>query len=101
MSGPSYAVVWSVGDVVVSGNLEIHADGLELYGRDGSISVPSARLAGAWISRRRADRLHGLPALVLSPVGGAPSIRLASLEGPGVLHELAGHVAHAGLVVAA
>jgi hypothetical protein len=96
-----YAVVWSVGDEPGSGSLEIHPGGLELQSRDRRISVPFASLAGAWISRRPADRLHGLPALVLGPVGGGPSVRVASLEGPGVLHELAGEVADAGLVVAA
>jgi hypothetical protein len=101
MSGPSYAVVWGVGDDVGSGSLEIYADRLELHGRERSLSLPFASLGGAWISRRRADRLHGLPALVLSPGGGGASILVASLEGPGVLHELAGRVAQAGLVVAA
>jgi hypothetical protein len=95
-----YAVVWATGEEVSSGRLEVHADRLELHGRGVTATLPYASLIGASLSRRPADRLRGLPVLVLRPGGDAP-IRIASLEGPGVLRELAGQLALAGSVVAA
>jgi hypothetical protein len=95
-----YAVVWSVaGGNTGSGRLEARPDRFDLHGRDEDFSMVFAELAGAAIVRRQADRLRGLPALVLTRPGGA-TVRIASLEGAGVLHELAQHVQRAGLTVA-
>jgi hypothetical protein len=96
----SYAVVWSCVEDVGSGRLEARSDGFELYGRDRRLSVRFSDLASASIARVPGERLRGLPVLVLRPRSGAP-IRIGSLEGPGVLHELAQYVEQAGLVVAA
>jgi hypothetical protein len=94
----SYAVVWSGDDGVASGRLEPCADGFELYGRHRRSSIPFGDLVGASIARRHADRLRGLPVLVLLTRSGV-RVRIASLEGAGVLHELAQHVERAGLPV--
>ena len=94
----SYAVVWGTGDEVASGRLEPFADRLDLCGREGSISIPFSELRGAAIARGRSERLRRLPVLVLRRASGA-SVRIASLEGAGVLLELAELVDRAGLKV--
>ena len=99
MTGRSYAVVWSDGDAVVSGRLEPRADRFELRGRDARLSIPFAGLSGASIARRNPDRLRGLPVLALRR-RDATTLRIASLEGAGALHEIAHHVEGAGLAVA-
>lgn len=91
-----YAVVWSAGAAAVSGRLEVRADRFELCGRNERRSIRFAELASATIARGRADRLRGLPILLLRP-RDVPPIRVASLEGAGVLHELMQHVQRAGL----
>jgi hypothetical protein len=96
----SYAVLWSSGQEPGSGRLEPHADRFDFYGRDGRFSILFSDLAGASIARGHADRLRGLAVLLLRRHDCAP-VRIASLEGPGVLHELAQRVERAGLAVAA
>jgi hypothetical protein len=96
----SYAVVWSSGgDDVESGRLDPFDDRFDLCGRGRSLSIPLAGLLSAAIARGRGERLRGLPVLVLRQRSGA-LVRIASLEGAGALHELAGHVERAGLAVA-
>ncbi len=84
----SYAVIWSRRDGESSGKLEALADRFELRGRDGSLSVPFAEVTAASIGRSNGDRLRGLPVLRLRLAGGE-RLRIASLEGAGVLLELA------------
>jgi hypothetical protein len=84
----SYAVVWSTGSDIHSGSLEAGSDQLVLDGRDRSHVVLFSAVVGAWIARGPADRLRGLPALVLALRDGS-TLRIASLEGAGVLHEVA------------
>ena len=93
-------MVWSDGSDVCSGRLDVHRGGLDLHGRVGVLRLAFRDVNRASIERGRADRLRGLPVLRLSGRGGT-SVRIASLQGPGVLHELAGHVERAGLTVAA
>lgn len=88
----SYAVVWSDGDKLGSGRLEACGDRFELHGREAHVSIPFADVAGASIARKQVDRLRGLPVLLLRR-GDREPVRIASLEGPGVLYELARHVA--------
>jgi hypothetical protein len=87
----SYAVVWSDGDELGSGRLEACGDRFELHGRETRLSIPFSEVAGASIARRQVDRLRGLPVLLLRRGESGP-VRIASLEGPGVLHELARYV---------
>jgi hypothetical protein len=96
---PSYAVAWSSPSGAGSGRLESHPTGFELHGRGSSTTVPFAGIEAAAIARGHADRLHGLPVLALDLLGGA-RVRIASLEGAGALHELAGLVERSGLAVA-
>lgn len=96
----SYAVVWSSGTELGSGRLEPHTDRFELHGRGEGLSIAFSELAGASIARCQADRLRGLAVLLLRRREQEP-VRIASLEGPGVLYELAQHVERAGLSVAA
>ena len=96
----SYAVVWSNGTELASGRLELHPDRFELHGRDDELAIAFSDLTGASIARRQADRLRGLAVLLLNLRDGG-QVRIASLEGPGVLHELAQHVERAGLTVTA
>lgn len=90
-----YAVVWSDGETVRSGRLDVLADGLELRGRDGERAVPFADVTGVGIGRCTVERLRGMPALVLDLQDGT-RVRIASLGKPGVLHELAQVVATSG-----
>jgi len=97
----SYAVVWSGSGGIHSGRLDVRADGLELHGRDGVLRLLFRDVSRVSIDRGRDERLRGLPVLRLAGVGDT-TVRIASLQGAGVLHELARHVERAaGLTVAA
>jgi len=86
-----YAVLWSGGDGPVgTGRFELLEDRVELSGRGDLVSLPLASVTGARIARTAADRLRGLPVLLLSCAGGG--MRIASLEGTGALYEIAGLV---------
>jgi hypothetical protein len=91
----SYAVLWSGERGSSSGRLEPLPDRFELTGRGERVSIPYAEVAGASIDRRNSERLRGLPVLALRLRGAATPIRIASLEGAGVLQELVEHVATA------
>lgn len=86
-----YGVLWSDGDEIVAGRLRFDRDGLELSGRRDGRRVEASEVRSVAIARRAADRLRGLPALVLGLRSGE-TLRIASLEGAGVLHEVAGRV---------
>jgi hypothetical protein len=83
----SYAVVWSTPEGIGSGRLEPRPDRLELQGRESRVSIPIELLTTVSIVREHAQRLRGLPVLALRGVDGG-TVRIASLEGPAVLHEL-------------
>ena len=87
----TYAVLWSGAPGSGSGRLEPLPDRFELYGRE-HVSILFAEVSRTSIGRQNGERLQGLPVLVLHRHGGAPPIRIASLEGAGVLHELAQHL---------
>ena len=82
-----YAVTWSHDSLLESGRLETYPDRLELHGRSSVSLIPFAEVVASAIERGPADRLHGLPVLALRLEDGGV-VRIASLEGPGVLHEL-------------
>jgi hypothetical protein len=96
----SYAVVWSSQEGVDSGRLEPRAAGFELVGRDQVLSMDFTELADVAIARGHGERLRGLPVLVLRPRHGG-EVRIASLEGAAVLHELMEHALQTGVTVAA
>ncbi len=66
----------------------MHDDRLEFRARGRAFAVPLHTIAQFTIERGPAVRLKGLPVLTLFLLDG-DVIRLASLEGVGVLHELA------------
>ncbi|HZQ64707.1 MAG TPA: hypothetical protein VFA66_05740 [Gaiellaceae bacterium] len=89
----AYAVLWSGERGSISGRLEPLADRFELSGREERVSIPYAEVVSAAIDRRNGERLQGLPVLVLRLRGRTDPLRIASMEGAGVLHELARHFA--------
>ena|SRR5438552_18473060 len=95
----SYAVLWSANGDIGPGRLDPLEDRFELQGRNRRLSLAFADLVSASIARGSAERLHGLPVLALGLRDGLPPVRIASLEGSGVLHELADRVEHTGLSV--
>jgi hypothetical protein len=92
----TYAVVWSDNGSTASGRLDAVPEGLELRGRDLSMSIRFAELTGATIARGRSDRLRGLPVLELDRSKGAP-VRIASLEGTSALYEICDLLGRAGV----
>ena len=83
------AVLWTLHGNVHSGRLEAMPDRLELTARGIAFSIPVASIREFGIERGPADRIRGLAVLTLSLVEG-DVVRIASLQGTGVLHELAG-----------
>jgi hypothetical protein len=95
--GRAYAVAWRRGDeVTVSGALRAGREGLHLLGRSGAVDIPFAAIARLSIERSRIQRLRGLPAISLALAHGE-TVRIASLEGAGALHEIAAIAQRAGV----
>jgi hypothetical protein len=88
----TWAVLWTLHGRVHAGSLELHEDRLEFRTRGRAVAVPLDSIAQFTIERGPAVRLNGLPVLTLFLVEG-DVIRLASLEGVGVLHELGAFLA--------
>jgi hypothetical protein len=93
----SYAVTWQHGEQATrSGRLELLPGGLALEGSgaDGAASetIDFDDLVDVRIGRARADRLSGRQTLVLERRGGAP-VRIAGIVQPGIISELAEHLA--------
>lgn len=94
----SYAVVWrEAGGPVYTGKLEIAPDAVRLRGssRDGAVwaeRLPYEQLASVRIGRSAEDRLGGERTLVLERSSGS-RLHVASLDGLGIVHELADQVA--------
>src|SRR5262245_40735384 len=61
----SYAVVWSVAGDEAAGRLDVAAARFELHGGGRDVVVPFADVSGAAIARSGAERLRGMPALVM------------------------------------
>lgn len=89
----AYAVVWrEAGGPVLAGKLELGADGLRLEGSGHRGLVARRRLeyadlAEIRIGREPAERINGLPSLILER-GAGQSIAVAVLESPGAVFEL-------------
>jgi hypothetical protein len=88
----TWAVLWALHGGVHAGSLEAFEDRLELRARGRAVAIPLDSIAQFTIERGPAVRINGLPVLTLFLVEG-DVVRLASLEGAGVLHELAGLLA--------
>jgi hypothetical protein len=84
----SYAVAWQhAGQEVRSGGLHCGTVGLYLEGRTGE-HVSYEEISELSIERTRSERVRGLPVIALALRDGR-SLRIASLEGIGRLHEIA------------
>jgi len=91
----SFAVLWSEPrQPVRAGKLELESTGIRL---EGSLGTRGARqvhrvfyedIEAVHVGRDRRERLSGRPALVLDLAVGGP-LRIGSVQGIGVLHELA------------
>jgi hypothetical protein len=87
----SYAVLWASAGEVIAGCLVAGPDGFTLGGCDSERSVRFADVEAASIERSAGDRLRGLPVLLLRDRFGF-DVRIASLDRPGTLQELAQRV---------
>jgi hypothetical protein len=89
----SYAVVWEEGDGQRhTGRLDIGDEGLHLEGRSRgdrwrSRHVAFSDVSGVLVGRSAAERMDGRRTLVLE-LTGRPSVRILTLGGSDVLHEL-------------
>jgi len=87
----TYAVVWSNEGSRCAGKLESFSDRFELVGRNRRLTLRFCDLIAVSIARDRGDRLLGMPVLALQRRVGE-AVRIAALEGPGLLHDLAASV---------
>jgi hypothetical protein len=83
----TFAVLWTLHERVHSGSLEAFRDRLELRTRGRTFSIPFDSVQQFAIERGPAARINGLAVLTIVLVDG-DVIRIASLQGTGVLHEL-------------
>lgn len=93
----SYAVTWQDGEQLSrSGRLELVPGGLSLEGSGAngaaSETIEFGDLVDVRIGRARSDRISGRQTLVLERRGRAP-VRIASVVQPGIITELAEHLA--------
>jgi hypothetical protein len=82
------AILWALHGRIHAGGLQVEDDRLQFRGRERSLAIPLDAIAQFTIERGPAVRINGLPVLSLFLVEG-DVLRLASLEGVGLLHELA------------
>jgi hypothetical protein len=90
------AILWMLDGKRHSGSLEVLADRLELRGRGRTLVIPLASIDG--FERGAPSRINGLAVLRLTLAGGM-IVRVASLQGMGVLHQLAGRLAPAAVAL--
>ena len=95
-AGMSYAVLWSEQEGPAhAGKLELGASSLVVDGLNGSGRIRREFSIGDVMSfrigRGRGERLGGRPALMLQLTQGR-TLRLATLAGAGVLHEVVDHI---------
>lgn len=87
----TFAVLWTINGEVHTGSLELCDDRLELHARTRALTVPLSAITEFEIERGASVRINGLAVLKLALSGGMV-VRLASLQGMGVLHQLAGRL---------
>jgi hypothetical protein len=84
----TFAILWALHGWVHSGSLEVLGDRLVLGARGRTLSLPIGAIDCFTIERGPAARLSGLAVLSLTLAGG-DVVRVASLQGTAVLHDLA------------
>jgi len=93
----TYAVNWQEQlEPTQTGKLELRPSSLVFDGMNGlapsSAEIPYRDISAVRIARLSSERIAGRPTLVLDRSTG-PSIRIASVAQPGVVSELAEHLA--------
>jgi hypothetical protein len=83
----AFPVLWTLNGTPCTGLAEVGGQRIVLTSRHRSLSFPLEAIGQLDVLRSAADRLRGLPVLALSLAGGEV-VRVASLGGPGSLHEL-------------
>jgi hypothetical protein len=86
------AVLWTLHGKRHSGSLELLEDRLELRTRGRTLAIPLDAIVQFRIERGAPVRINGLAVLTLRLADGLV-VRVASLEGMGALHQLAGRLA--------
>jgi hypothetical protein len=90
----SFAVLWSESSLPArAGKLELEDAALRFEGQGFVHRVFYEDIEAVHVARARSERLAGRPALVLDLAVGGP-LRVGSLEGLGVLSELAERLGH-------
>lgn len=84
----TFAVLWAINGDACAGSLELTDRRLELRARGRTFSAPVDAVRQLTIERGAAARINGLAVLQLRFSRG-DVLRVASLQGMGVLHELA------------
>jgi hypothetical protein len=86
------AVLWTLDGTLHSGSLELLGDRLELRTRGRTLAIPLDSITRFGIERGPSVRLNGLAVLKLV-LPDDMVVRIASLQGAGVLHQLSGRLA--------
>ena len=90
----SFAVLWSESESAPrAGKLVFEPASLRFDGHGLVHRVYYEDVESVWIARANGDRLAGRPAIVLELAVGGP-LRIGSLDGIGVLSELAERLGH-------
>jgi hypothetical protein len=90
----SFAVLWSESDTPArAGKLQLEPSGLTFEGPHFDHRVYYEDIEAVHVARNPSERLAGRPALVVDLAVGGP-LRIGSLEGVGVLTELAERLGH-------
>ena len=90
---PNYAVVWHTkGEPRHVGKLEVEPHELRLSGAipggaRSTVSIPRGTVAQVDLARSWHDRLAGRPTVIIGTIGGQ-MVQIASLDGPGTVHEI-------------
>ena len=92
----TFAILWTLHGGRHSGSLEVLDDRLELRARGRTMVIPLESIERFEIERGAPVRINGLAVLRLTLAGGVV-VRVASLQGMGVLHQLAGRLAPAAV----
>ena len=92
------AILWTLHGKRHSGSLEVLGDRLELRTRGRTLVIPLDSIEKFEIERGVPSRINGLAVLTLTLVGGVV-VRVASLQGMGVLHQLAGRLSPAAVAM--
>ena len=91
------AVLWTLDGKLYPGSLELLGDRLELRTGNRTLAIPLDSIVQFRIERGAPVRINGLAVLTLHLADGVV-VRVASLQGMGVLHQLAGRLAPSSAV---